>query len=34
MKVLSSTNAAVAVDSNGRPVGIVTRIDLLEYVSP
>jgi cystathionine beta-synthase len=34
MKVLSATNAAVAVDSHSRPVGIVTRIDLLEYVAP
>jgi cystathionine beta-synthase len=34
MKVLAATNAAVAVDGNGRPVGMVTRIDLLEYVAP
>jgi cystathionine beta-synthase len=34
MKILASTNAAVAVDAHGRPVGIVTRIDLLEYVTP
>jgi cystathionine beta-synthase len=34
MKTLSSTNAAVAVDGRGHPVGIITRIDLLEYVAP
>lgn len=34
MKVLASTNAAVAVDGHGHAVGIVTRIDLLEYVAP
>jgi cystathionine beta-synthase len=34
MKTLSSTNAAVAVDGHGHPVGIITRIDLLEYVLP
>ena len=34
MKLLASGNAAVAVDSHGRPAGILTRIDLLEYITP
>jgi len=34
MKLFASSNAAVAVDENGRPVGILTRFDLLEYVAP
>jgi cystathionine beta-synthase len=33
MKVLAANNAAVAVDAHGRPVGILTRIDLLGYVA-
>ncbi len=34
MKLLASNNAAVAVDAHGRPAGILTRIDLLEYIHP
>ena len=34
MKLLASNNAAVAVDPHGRPAGILTRIDLLEYIHP
>jgi len=34
MKVLSGSNAAVAVDDHGKPAGILTRIDLLEYINP
>jgi cystathionine beta-synthase len=34
MKLFASSNAAVAVDENGRPAGILTRFDLLEYVAP
>jgi len=34
MKVLAASNAAVAVDANGRPAGILTRFDLLEYINP
>ncbi len=33
LKLLSSSNAAVAADPHGKPVGIVTRYDLLEYVA-
>ena len=34
MKVLAGSNAAVAVDDHGRPAGILTRFDLLEYINP
>ena len=34
MKVLQGSNAAVAVDAHGKPVGILTRFDLIEYISP
>ncbi|HLQ65749.1 MAG TPA: cystathionine beta-synthase [Candidatus Limnocylindrales bacterium] len=34
MKLFASSNAAVAVDEGGRPAGILTRFDLLEYVAP
>jgi cystathionine beta-synthase len=34
MKVLSASNAAVAVDAQGKPAGILTRFDLLEYINP
>jgi len=34
MKLFASSNAAVAVDENGKPAGILTRFDLLEYVAP
>jgi len=34
MKVLAASNAAVAVDENGKPAGILTRFDLLEYINP
>ena len=33
MKLLATSNAAVAVDESGRPLGILTRFDLLEYIS-
>ena len=33
MKVLSASNAAVAVDAQGKPAGILTRFDLLEYIN-
>ncbi len=33
MKVLAGSNAAVAVDANGKPAGILTRFDLLEYIN-
>jgi cystathionine beta-synthase len=33
MKLLSERNAAVAVDDNGRPSGILTRFDLIEYIN-
>ncbi|HLG42898.1 MAG TPA: CBS domain-containing protein, partial [Planctomycetota bacterium] len=33
MKVLQGSNAAVAVDANGKPVGILTRFDLIEYIT-
>jgi len=31
---LATSNAALAADSHGKPVGIVTRFDLLEYLAP
>ena len=34
MKLLAGSNAAVAVDENGRPTGILTRFDLIEYITP
>jgi len=34
MKLFATSNAAVAVDEAGRPAGILTRFDLLEYVAP
>jgi cystathionine beta-synthase len=34
MKVLAASNAAVAVDQHGKPAGILTRFDLLEYINP
>jgi cystathionine beta-synthase len=33
MKVLSGSNAAMAVDGHGKPAGILTRFDLLEYIN-
>ncbi|HEX7078182.1 MAG TPA: cystathionine beta-synthase [Candidatus Eisenbacteria bacterium] len=33
MKLLAASNAAVAVDESGRPAGILTRFDLLEYIT-
>ncbi len=33
MKLLSERNAAIAVDDNGRPFGILTRFDLIEYIN-
>jgi len=33
MKVLAASNAAVAVDQHGKPAGILTRFDLLEYIN-
>ncbi len=33
MKLLAERNAAVAVDDNGRPAGILTRFDLIEYIN-
>jgi len=33
MKLLSERNAAVAVDDNGRPSGVLTRFDLIEYIN-
>jgi cystathionine beta-synthase len=32
-KLLSGSNAALATDSHGKPIGILTRYDLLEYVA-
>ncbi len=32
MKILAERNAAVAVDDHGRPSGILTRFDLIEYI--
>jgi cystathionine beta-synthase len=34
MKTLAESNAAVALDESGRPAGILTRFDLLEYITP
>src|SRR5438552_6741292 len=34
MQVLAGSNAAVAVDDHGKPAGILTRFDLLEYINP
>ncbi|MBI4363954.1 MAG: cystathionine beta-synthase [Candidatus Latescibacteria bacterium] len=34
MKVLAGSNAAVAVDIHGKPEGILTRFDLIEYIAP
>lgn len=34
MKLLATSNAALATDPHGRPVGIVTRYDLLDYMTP
>jgi cystathionine beta-synthase len=34
LKRLATSNAALATDSQGKPVGIVTRFDLLEYLAP
>lgn len=33
MKVLAGSNAAVAVDEHGKPAGILTRFDLIEYIN-
>src|SRR5262245_59805264 len=33
MKLLAERNAAVAVDDGGRPTGIITRFDLIEYIN-
>lgn len=33
-KLLAGSNAALATDAHGKPVGILTRYDLLEYVAP
>ena len=33
MKLLAERNAAVAVDDNGRPSGVLTRFDLIEYIN-
>lgn len=33
MKILAERNAAVAVDDNGKPAGILTRFDLIEYIN-
>jgi cystathionine beta-synthase len=33
MKLLSERNAAVAVDDGGRPTGVITRFDLIEYIN-
>lgn len=33
MKLLAERNAALAVDDNGRPSGILTRFDLIEYIN-
>jgi cystathionine beta-synthase len=33
MKILAERNAAVAVDDTGRPAGILTRFDLIEYIN-
>ena len=33
MKLLAERNAAVAVDDSGRPAGVITRFDLIEYIN-
>ncbi len=33
MKVLAGSNAAVAVDDHGKPTGMLTRFDLIEYIN-
>ena len=33
MKLLAERNAAVAVDDAGRPAGVITRFDLIEYIN-
>jgi cystathionine beta-synthase len=33
MKLLAERNAAVAVDEAGRPTGVITRFDLIEYIN-
>jgi cystathionine beta-synthase len=33
-KILATSNAVVATDAQGKPAGIVTRYDLLEYAAP
>jgi cystathionine beta-synthase len=33
MKILAERNAAVAVDDSGKPAGILTRFDLIEYIN-
>ena len=33
MKILAERNAAVAIDDNGKPSGILTRFDLIEYIN-
>jgi len=33
MKLLTERNAAVAVDDTGRPAGVITRFDLIEYIN-
>ncbi len=33
MKLLAERNAAVAVDEGGRPTGVITRFDLIEYIN-
>ncbi len=34
IKILTGSNAAVAVDVHGKPAGILTRFDLIEYITP
>ena len=33
MKLLAERNAMVAVDDSGRPAGVITRFDLIEYIN-
>jgi cystathionine beta-synthase len=33
MKLLAERNAAVAVDEGGHPTGVITRFDLIEYIT-
>jgi cystathionine beta-synthase len=33
MKILAERNAAVAIDDAGKPAGILTRFDLIEYIN-